>query len=179
MCYMMNEVMRLRIPGKPMTWKRVEANFRKGLGKPTFHNPDAMMRQQGHIGLMWRGAGHKRLPDPVDVGMQVEFVFPRPKHHYGTGKNAGVLKDSCRHLRPRSGKYGGDTSNLVKLVEDALNAVGYDDDAQIVETHAVKRYIMPGEDPHTMLVVVALDDASMYDTGALEPIGQMELALAA
>lgn len=45
-----------------------------------------------------------------------------------------------------------DASNVLKLVEDALNGgVGYHDDSQIVDTRCIKRYCTEGESPHILI----------------------------
>lgn len=60
------------------------------------------------------------------VVLRMRFTMPRPKGHYGSGKNAGVLKDSAPHFhtsRPDALKLGRGT-------EDALTGILYRDDAQ-------------------------------------------------
>ena len=60
-------------------------------------------------------AAHRHKPEDWDihaaVSLRCEFVFPRPLSHYGTGKNAGKLKDSApvhitRKPRPRQNRDG-------------------------------------------------------------------------
>lgn len=67
------------------------------------------------------------------------FYVARPKGHYGTGRNADVLKPSAPALpttRP-------DLSNLLKLFEDALNGYAFVDDSNLVDIHMRKRYGIP------------------------------------
>jgi len=76
----------------------------------------------------------KPLTGPLK--MQIEFFMPRPKNHFGTGKNASNLKDSApwwHTSRP-------DLDNMIKLVKDALDGVFYKDDSQICTLHAAKAY---------------------------------------
>jgi len=83
------------------------------------------------------------------VEMQVEFVFPRPRSHYGTGKNADKLKPSAPLLhstRP-------DISKLLRSTEDALSNVAYQDDARIARTSAIKRYAAEGELPGALIAI--------------------------
>jgi len=77
----------------------------------------------------------EKLDGPLDLGCV--FIFPRPKSHYGTGRNAGKLKASApeHHIKTP------DCDNLVKWVKDCLNGRAYDDDKQIVRIKALKRYV--------------------------------------
>lgn len=75
-------------------------------------------------------------PYDGDLDVEIGAYLPRPKFHWGTGKNAGLLKDSAR-------AYPGgkpDLDNLLKLVVDALNGLAFIDDGQIVQARAYKRY---------------------------------------
>jgi len=65
------------------------------------------------------------------------FTKARPKGHYGTGRNAGILKDWALDLMP-TGKP--DVLKLGRAIEDAMNGVVYLDDSQIVEEHLSKVY---------------------------------------
>lgn len=60
--------------------------------------------------------------------LEAVFYRPRPANHYGTGKNAGVLKASA----PPYPATRPDTTKLLRGIEDALRGVFYRDDAQIV-----------------------------------------------
>mmetsp|Transcript_17114 Transcript_17114/g.37376 ORF Transcript_17114/g.37376 Transcript_17114/m.37376 type:complete len:144 (+) Transcript_17114:885-1316(+) len=68
--------------------------------------------------------------------MRLVFFFGRPKNHYGTGRNAGVLKSGVDvwHMKRK------DLDNLVKFVLDALNGHAYLDDAQVSMISTAKLY---------------------------------------
>ena len=79
--------------------------------------------------------GWKRTAEPV--WMSLEFVMPRPKEHFGTGRNAGKLKSSA----PRwCTTKNSDRTNLLKAVEDALTGIVWDDDSQVVDGPLRKSY---------------------------------------
>ncbi len=83
-----------------------------------------------------RTSGHP-LAGPLSVTMT--FIMPRPKCHYGSGKNASKLKDSAPHyptVKP-------DVLKLARAAEDALTGIVYRDDAQTVELSVRKRYGWP------------------------------------
>ena len=71
----------------------------------------------------WRSdvasAAHRAKPEDWDiyaaVSLRCEFVFPRPLSHYGTGKNAGKLKDSA----PVHYTKTPDVDKLVRGVADS------------------------------------------------------------
>jgi len=84
-----------------------------------------------------------------------EFVFPRPKNHFGTGKNQGVLKGSA----PKHCCSPKDLDNLEKFYADSFNHIHYRDDCQIVESKARKRWAGEGEVPHVTLEIYPLEIA--------------------
>jgi crossover junction endodeoxyribonuclease RusA len=67
----------------------------------------------------------------------ITFRFPRPKHHFGTGRNAEKLKLSA----PIYKESAPDLDKLVRAVGDALTQAGVlRDDALIVALAAAKVY---------------------------------------
>jgi Holliday junction resolvase RusA-like endonuclease len=89
---------------------------------------------------MWNpacGFGHGILPGPLSVSMT--FYSARPKSHYGTGRNASVLKPSA----PPFPAGRPDALKLARGTEDALTGVVFKDDAQVVDLRVAKRYGLP------------------------------------
>jgi Holliday junction resolvase RusA-like endonuclease len=68
--------------------------------------------------------------------LRMDFVFPRPKGHYGSGKNAGVLKPSA----PPFPAVRPDATKVLRSTEDALKGILWRDDCQIVTQTVTKRY---------------------------------------
>ncbi|HOL32595.1 MAG TPA: RusA family crossover junction endodeoxyribonuclease [Anaerohalosphaeraceae bacterium] len=75
---------------------------------------------------------------PFDCPLQVDlgFYMPRPKGHYGTGKNANRLKPTAPLLHTSK----PDIDNLRKLVMDAMTGVFWRDDALVCKGTTVKEY---------------------------------------
>lgn len=82
-------------------------------------------------------AGRPPIEGPVYL-VQV-FALPRPKSHYGTGRNSGQVKRGAPHRPP----VRPDLDKLARAVGDALTGICYHDDAQVVNLCAAKYYVMP------------------------------------
>jgi Holliday junction resolvase RusA-like endonuclease len=118
------------------------------------------------------------LPAPLDGPVLVEFTFymPRPKHHYGSGRNAGVLKSSA----PRFHTSAPDALKLARGVEDALKGLVYRDDSQIAVELLQKLY---GETPRCEARItaiapstVAIDHRELLEaTQTAEPVQLFDL----
>ncbi len=138
----MRKYIQLNIPGIPIAKARPRF-ARRGKFTATYSSQETEegkflweVRQQ-HDGKLLEGA----------LSMDLEFVFIRPKGHYGTGRNAGVLKKSApeHHIKKP------DNDNLQKFVKDCLNGEAYGDDCQVVFVSAKKRYVDSGESPCTLI----------------------------
>jgi crossover junction endodeoxyribonuclease RusA len=77
-------------------------------------------------------------PGPLTGPLRVQFFFsmPRPKSHYGTGKNARTLKATA----PIYHTTKPDTTKLIRSTEDACSRIVWSDDAVIAEQSARKVY---------------------------------------
>ena len=87
-------------------------------------------------------AAQEKKPDkPIDgaVDILLNFYLPRPKGHYGTGKNAGKLRESAPDFHVTK----PDTDKLARAVKDGLTGVVYGDDSQVTQLIAVKWYASP------------------------------------
>ena len=81
----------------------------------------------------------ERLPTSGPVELLIRYYFPRPLGHFGSGRNADLLKPSA----PEHKTTAPDTSKLNRAAEDAMSGIVYRDDAQIVHTDAWKFYGSP------------------------------------
>jgi Holliday junction resolvase RusA-like endonuclease len=131
--------MRLFIHGKPIAKKRPRF-ARRGKHVVTYND------QETEEGL-WlldartqiRELGGKALQGPLEL--KVYFAMPRPKSHFGTGRNAGILKASA----PKAHTQTPDLDNLLKFVMDCLNHCDvWLDDKQVVYIDTKKAW-SPGD----------------------------------
>jgi Holliday junction resolvase RusA-like endonuclease len=77
------------------------------------------------------------------VRIDVVFTLKRPKHHFGTGRNAGVLKPAA----PRFPTGKPDTDKLLRSTQDALKDAGVlIDDSCVTAVFAAKAYPLTGAD---------------------------------
>lgn len=83
---------------------------------------------------------HSAIPFHGPVAVDLAFRLPRPKGHYGSGRNARVLRPSAP-LAP-AGKP--DLDKLVRAVFDALSGLVWADDAQVVALYTEKLYADEG-----------------------------------
>ena len=83
--------------------------------------------------------------DPILTGpvwVDLTFYLPRPKHHYGTGRNANQLKGNAPVWVSTA---VGDIDKLCRAVLDAITqARAWRDDAQVAGLHACRLYGHPG-----------------------------------
>lgn len=77
------------------------------------------------------------LDGPLKVEMR--FIVPRPKGHYGSGRNASFLRESA----PEFPTVKPDVLKLARATEDALTGVIWRDDAQTVILGLTKEYGEP------------------------------------
>ncbi len=91
--------------------------------------------------------GQALLQGPLRLSLV--FWLPRPTGHYGSGKNAAVLKPSS----PPKPKSKPDVLKLARCVEDALTGVLWVDDAQITSEQLAKRYCEFGQQPGCQVIV--------------------------
>lgn len=138
----------ITIAGSPIAKKR--PRFARRGGFVQTYNPQET--EEGR--WLWEAkqqlpAGWQPIRKPVRV--TATFYLPRPKGHYGTGKNAGQLKGSA----PRAHTSKPDVDNLQKFVFDCLNGVAWDDDCRVVEVLAAKKYAVGR--PQTEIIIEEIE----------------------
>lgn len=168
---------------KPAGSKVSGVIFRKGPGGkkvPVYRDNGSPMTftkdTSGAAGKDWRttiqAAAMDAYVGPLLEGpLEVEMTFfrVRPKSHFGTGRNAGVVKASS----PEHPITKPDVTKLVRAAEDALTGVLWRDDSQIVSAHTHKRY---GDSAKLEILVRTIDREAV---GEQVPEEQVSLLRAA
>lgn len=96
--------------------------------------------------------GGRPLTGPLNLS--VDFVMPRPKSHYRTGRHAGELKPGA----PVFCDKRPDTDKLLRAICDACTAGGvWLEDSQVATIHARKVYATDYHSPGARVVVEMLD----------------------
>jgi Holliday junction resolvase RusA-like endonuclease len=147
-------VIHLVVPGRPRGKDRPRFNTQTGRTYTPPQTATAEERVRGE----WRRAGSPWLDGPLE--MRLVIVVARPGGHYRVG---GALSAAGKRSPWPTRKP--DLSNVLKLVEDALNGCAYRDDAQIVFATVARRWCAPGEMEHIVVTVseapgVALEEAA-------------------
>jgi Holliday junction resolvase RusA-like endonuclease len=141
----------LAIPGDAVPWAAKTANPKTGMRF-------VPARQSAHAGKIidaWERAGFSGYLLGEPLAIECDFFVRRPKGHWGTGRNARVLKERYVDARP-TGRP--DLSNLVKLIEDALTTLAWADDDQIVSIAARKSYTQMLEEQARSVIRIRVVD---------------------
>lgn len=113
------------------------------------------------IDAMADAGATKIIGAPVELS--IVFRKPRAKNHYGSGRNARVLKATA----PSRPAIMPDIDKWIRAVLDALKDLVYVDDGQVVTLIASKVYVDILEPYRTDVSVRVLDDASEAQLGLL------------
>lgn len=132
------EYVRFFVPGDAKTSGSKRAFINPKTGRPivTAANP---LQKGWQDAVKWRAMEVFAWRNPLEGPLCLDMVFvrARPKGHFGTGRNEGVLKEWAKDLFPTTKP---DALKLGRAVEDALTKIIYIDDSQNVEVHAKKIY---------------------------------------
>ena len=143
----------LIIPGDPIAQPRAKATAFNGHARmytPAGKVQDYKATIRLAAEAAWKEAGAAPFTGPLRI--DCEWVFARPKGHYGTGKNAAALKPKAPHWHTAK----PDRDNVDKAVLDALKGF-ICDDRQVCVGDLRKRYAMIGETPRTIICIEELE----------------------
>lgn len=131
------------VPGTPVPKGSAKAFMNKHTGNIAVMQDNAERQKPWASSISYTAMQRMNFQKPVAgaVELSVSFFMPRPKAHYGTGKNSGVIKDSCKLTHHVSKP---DLDKLIRCVKDALTGVAWNDDSQVIHVHAKKVYESPG-----------------------------------
>lgn len=108
----------------------------------------------------WRNAVRTEVQFVMDepmvgsVAVAISFRLPRPKGHYGTGKNLGRLRDSA----PIFPTTVPDIDKLIRSTLDGMTEGGaFRDDSQVVSVYAIKTYCSQDQAPGATITITLLE----------------------
>jgi crossover junction endodeoxyribonuclease RusA len=128
-------LLHITIPGKPRTQGSMTLATNPRTGKEFVKYGDETVNHRNLVVHIASQAWRRQPPLECPVAVRIEAHFQRPKYHYGSGRNAGTLKEWA----PRWHTAAPDGDKIARLVHDALTIAGvYKDDAQ-VSVHVVEK----------------------------------------
>lgn len=138
------------VAGVPVPKGSAKAFMRKGMKHPVViqDNADKQKPWASAIGYAAQQEVSGVINGPVGIG--VSFVMPRPLSHFGTGKNAGMLKATA----PKYHTSKPDFDKLLRCVKDALTGIAWKDDAQVAVVFRSEKYY--GDQPGVHVVITEL-----------------------
>ena len=118
-------MMNVRVNGTPKPQPRPRA-FARG-GKARVYDPGTAEAWKSAVASAFQPFAGKAFTEPLHL--LITFYLPRPKSHFGTGRNAALLKDTS----PVYHTQKPDCDNLAKAVMDCLSDIGFwRDDCQVI-----------------------------------------------
>ena len=143
----MKHLQTITIRGEPNAQKRHKHHVRGKFAQ--VYDPSAQAKEDYRIVLQQQAPA---FPYSGALYVDIDCYFSRPKSHYGTGKNAAVLKADAPPFY-HTKKPDGD--NCVKFVFDALNGIFWKDDAMIC-SHKICKWF--SEAPRTQIMIYSMDE---------------------
>jgi crossover junction endodeoxyribonuclease RusA len=141
------------VPGTPRPGGSKSGFINRKTGKPIIAPASELTRA-------WRATVRLAASEAYDgplltgpVRLDVLFMMPRPKKHFRTGKQAGVLRDDAPYYHTSK----PDRTKLLRATEDALKGVLWGDDSQVCLGDTTKAY---GEKPGAYITVSEADKES-------------------
>jgi len=125
------------VPGVPIPKGSAKGFYNKALGRVMIvqDNKEKQAPWASMIAVVAQEFFSKPIEGPVMVSLA--FKMPRLKGHFGSGKNAGVLKASA----PIYHTVKPDVDKLERCIYDALTGIAWKDDCQVsVVAHKSKKY---------------------------------------
>lgn len=147
------------VPGRVVPQGGMKAINVGGKPRVMHQKTRELMDYRARIAIAARDAGAEIVDGPIEL--YVMFFFDRPKLHFGTGRNAEVLKPSA----PRYPVGRPDIDKCLRSVLDALTQICFHDDSQVVAVNASKHYVDAGVGPETVIEVERLNDGKEHVSG--------------
>lgn len=129
------------VPGRPVPQGNMRAFAVNNRAFVTHKKPKELGDFRARVAIACQGI--EMIFGPV--ALDVIFYLPRPKSHYGTGKNANKLKNSA----PTYVTTNPDIDKILRSALDSLTGIAFRDDSQVVSITARKTY----GNPQTVLTI--------------------------
>ena len=125
------------VPGIPVPKGSAKAYVVKGRAIVTQDNAARQKPWASSIAYTAMQAMEFKKPTSGPVSVSLTFYMPRPKGHYGSGRNSALVKESA----PNHHITKPDLDKLIRCVLDALTGVVWNDDSHVCQMHEIiKQY---------------------------------------
>jgi crossover junction endodeoxyribonuclease RusA len=139
-----SEEFKFFVPGTPQTKGSTRAFIPKGWKRAIITN-DNKKAKPWEGAILAEASSHCEFLGVLAVTIEAEFVFSRPKGHFG--------KKGLKPSAPMKMTKKPDIDKVTRVVLDGLTGVVYPDDCQVDECRLRKRYAEPGEAPGVHITV--------------------------
>lgn len=155
-----------RVLGTPKPQPRPRAFFNRKTGTARVYDAGTAEGWKGCVALAAREAVHGcAFPTPWEgcpIAIEVTLYLPRAQGHFGTGRNAGKLRDSAPRF-PMA-QRDGDVDNTYKAIADCLTQIRvWHDDGQVVSALVTKAYATADEPPGARVMLWRLGFTAIED----------------
>ena len=134
---MMDDTIAFRVQGVPKPGGSKTVFWNHKTNKPRCVDACKKNREWRACVMAFARQAYSGPPLEGAIYLDVTFYMPRPRGHYGTGRNAGKLKPSAA----RYPTVKPDRTKLLRSTEDALTDCGmWRDDAQVISGPVKKFY---------------------------------------
>jgi len=146
----------LFIPGVPRPQGSLTGMVSKGSNRVFMKYPDSTVQHRNML-VYTLAAAYEGEEYCGAVILATTFTFPRPKSHFGTGKNAQLLKATAPDWHIQT----PDADKLLRLTGDAVTIANIiKDDSQIVIARSEKRWTSTEALVGTHVQVLTLEDVT-------------------
>lgn len=129
------------VPGIPKPGGSKDGFYNKELGRVLITEACKGSANWRSTVALYARQNYSGPPLKGPLKLEIMFYMPRPKHHFGTGRNADKLKPSA----PSYHDVMPDATKLMRSTEDALKGILWDDDSQVALQTTGKPYsLRPG-----------------------------------
>jgi len=158
------------IPGQARPAGSKSGYYDKKTGKVRVtHANEGTVKWMNTVRFFAMQAAQRMVPTTEAVCLKLIFLKDRPKGHFGSGRNAGMIRSSA----PAHFTTTPDLTKLTRAVEDGLTGIVWKDDSQVICQATMKRYCRADETPGVQVIIETVNGLKgFYDGKEKEIRGQ-------
>jgi len=150
----MSTLLDIFIPGTPRPQGSLQPLVSKDTGRAFVKYSNTTIQHRNMIILAIREKYQGEAFEGAVI-LAAYFAFARPKSHYGTGRNAELLKASA----PQRHTQAPDSDKLLRLIGDSCEIAGVvKNDSQFIIARSEKSWAQSAEEVGTRIRVLAVNE---------------------